>query len=289
METLLQRADRAAARLDLRMERVRFLTGNELKLFAVSAMVIDHTCKIVLQWLLTDYWGVMVDNRTMSWERFTQIDTFIRFDLQSIGTAAFPLFCFLLAEGFLHTRSKKRYLGLMAGFALLSEIPFDIGFFSRYSLMEGTFPFYLRYQNVFFTLFFGLAALICLERFSAAPQSSGKGRAKSLCLQLVSVAVLAAAAELLRADYGMAGVLYIAAFYVCRRNRLYQVLLFLLAYTAATDSQPPLGVLFACLLILLYNGRRGKHRWKYGFYLFYPLHILVLYAVTLLLAQVLAV
>ena len=132
--------------LDRKINRIQFLSGNSLKVIAVLTMLIDHLCKIVLQWLLSNYWGAMADNGQMSWERFREIDYFIRFDLQSIGTIAFPLFCFLLAEGFQHTRSKKRYIGLMLAFALISEVPFDIGFFSAYSRMEDTFPFYLKYE-----------------------------------------------------------------------------------------------------------------------------------------------
>ena len=120
--------------LDRKINRIQFLSGNSLKVIAVLTMLIDHLCKIVLQWLLSNYWGAMADNGQMSWERFREIDYFIRFDLQSIGTIAFPLFCFLLAEGFQHTRSKKRYIGLMLAFALISEVPFDIGFFSAYIL-----------------------------------------------------------------------------------------------------------------------------------------------------------
>lgn len=154
--TLLDKTTGCIQNLEQRISHIQFLTGNSLKVIAVLTMVIDHLCKIVLQWLLSNYWGVMVDNGQMSWEQFQQIDNFIRFDLQSVGTIAFPLFCFLLAEGFRYTRDKKRYIGLMFIFALISEIPFDIGFFSEYSQMEGTFPFYLKYQNVFFTLFLGL-------------------------------------------------------------------------------------------------------------------------------------
>lgn len=70
----------------------------------------------------------MLDSGKMSWEQYQQIDYFIRFDLQSIGTIAFPLFCFLLTEGFKHTGNRKHYIKLMFIFALISEIPFDIGF-----------------------------------------------------------------------------------------------------------------------------------------------------------------
>ena len=116
--------------IDRKINRIQFLTGNSLKVIAVLTMLIDHLSKTVLQWLQSNYWWPMVDNGQMSWERFQEIDYFIRFDLQSIGTIAFPLFCFLLTEGFQHTRSKKRYIGLMLAFALISEIPFDIVFFS---------------------------------------------------------------------------------------------------------------------------------------------------------------
>lgn len=275
---LFKNVDNCIQRIDERFSHVQFLTGNSLKVIAVLAMVIDHICKIVLQWLLSNYWGAMVDNGQMSWEQFQQIDNFIRFDLQSIGTIAFPLFCFLLAEGFQYTRDKKHYIGLMFTFALISEIPFDIGFFSEYSRMEGTFPFYLKYQNVFFTLFLGLLTLVCLERLSCKSVVKAD-KIKSVIFQVICVAALALVAELIHCDYGMQGILFIVAFYVCRNHRIYQVLLFLLAYMGATGNQPPLCTFLACLLILLYNGKRGKLKLKYFFYAFYPVHILVLYLI----------
>lgn len=286
MKDLIGKVNSSFQKLDRRIERVRFLTGNTLKLIAVLTMVVDHICKIVLQWLLTDgYWGLMLDAGEMPWENYQQIDNFIRFDLQNIGTIAFPLFCFLLAEGFQHTRNKKRYIGTMFIFAIISEVPFDIGFFSRYSMMEGTFPFYWGYQNVFFTLFLGLASLMSLEKFACKSQKMAD-KIKSAILQVASVTAIAVLAELIRCDYGMEGILFVVAFYVCRKNRIYQILLFLLAYMFTTGNQPTIYIMLSCLAILLYNGNRGKLKLKYFFYAFYPIHILILYSITIILGGI---
>ena len=59
--------------LDRKINRIQFLSGNSLKVIAVLTMLIDHLCKIVLQWLLSNYWGSMVDKEQMSWERFQEI------------------------------------------------------------------------------------------------------------------------------------------------------------------------------------------------------------------------
>ena len=157
-------------------------------------------------------------------------------------------------------------------------------FFSRYSIAENTFPFYFKYQNVFFTLFLGLVALTCLEKFSSI-SAKRTDKIREIILQIISVAVIGIIAELFCCDYGLEGILYIAAFYVCRKNRIYQVLLFLLAYMVATGNQPPLCTLLACVLILLYNGKRGKLRLKYFFYAFYPIHIIILYLIRLSLTN----
>ena len=53
--------------IDRKINRIQFLTGNSLKFIAVLTMVIDHLCKIVLQWLLSNYWGAMVDNEQMEY------------------------------------------------------------------------------------------------------------------------------------------------------------------------------------------------------------------------------
>lgn len=260
--------------IDERISHIQFLTGNSLKIIAVLTMVIDHLCKIVFQWLLSDYWWGMINNGQMSQEQFYKIDNFIRFDLQSIGTIAFPLFCFLLAEGFQHTRNKKRYIGLMFAFALISEIPFDMGFLADIHLWKAHFRFIWSIKMCFYFIL-GLLTLVCLERLSCKSEIRTE-KIKSVILQVICVAVLALVAELIRCDYGMQGILYIAAFYVCRNHRIYQVLLFLLAYMGATGNQPPLCTLLACLLILLYNGKRGKLKLKY-FSMLFILHISLSY------------
>ena len=282
--SLFQKANGSIQRIEYRIRPYQFLSGSALKVIAVLAMVLDHLCKIILQWLVANYWSGMVSGGQMTLERFQQIDEFIRFRLQSIGVLAFPLFCFLLSEGFHYTRSRKRYLLSMLAFALISELPFDIAFFGRLAKLSGTFPFYFNYQNVFFTLFLGLLTLVCLEKLSSK-SAARADKIRAAVLQILCAAGFAAIAELIHCDYGMQGILYIATFYVCRKHRIYQVLLFLLAYMAATGNQPPLCILLSCLLMLLYNGKRGKLKEKYFFYIFYPAHILILYFIQLMLGK----
>ena len=146
-------------------------------------------------------------------------------------------------------------------------MPFDIGFFSRYSIAEGTFPFYLQYQNVFFTLFLGLLTLVIIEK--VALKISGDGRkskvTKILC-QLGVVIIMAIIAELVKCDYGSQGIVYVSMLYFLRKSRLLQSAGFLIMYMVTTGNQPTIFIVVAALIILLYNGKRGNLSIKYFFY-----------------------
>ena len=74
--------------------------------------------------------------------------------MRMIGRVAFPIFCFLLIQGFLHTHDVKKYAARLFAFALISELPFDLAF-------KGKIDF--SYQNVFFTLFIGLMTMIAFR------------------------------------------------------------------------------------------------------------------------------
>lgn len=282
---LLNKINAGMNQLEAKLRGIQFLTGNSLKMIAILTMLFDHFCKIVLPWFVDNYWSVLEKTGQISTQQFLDIDWFIRSKLYAVGTVAFPLFCFLLTEGFHYTKNRTRYIGSMLAFALLSELPFDLGFFSFLSQRANTYPFYWEYQNVFFTLLLGLIMMLCLEKFSCKTKNRAD-RIKAFVLQLISVIIISALAELIHSDYGTEGILIIAAFYVARRNRLYQVILFLIAYILATGAQPTIPILISCILILLYNGKRGKLKLKYFFYVFYPVHIVILYGITLLLPYV---
>lgn len=267
---------------DQKLAARQFLSGNAIKIIAICLMFFDHFNKIILGWYVDEVLFPLQMAGQISWTNFSNFDNFIRFKLYPIGGIAFPLFCFLIAEGFFYTKNRKKYFCLIGIFALLSELPFDIAFFSRYSINENTFPFYFKYQNVFYTLLLGMIALWCIEKFKCTSYKKSK-IIKSVTLQVFFIASMSFLADFIHSDYGAYGVLLIVAFYILRKNRFYQIFALLFVYMVTSGAQPTISQLGSAIILLLYNGKRGKLHHKYFFYAFYPAHILLLYLAKLFL------
>lgn len=234
------------------METKPFFSGSQLKWIAIIAMLLDHTAKINSFHPFFTH-SVPFENETSSLIQLSQ-EIFPIFIL--IGRLAFPLFCFLLVEGFIHTSNTKKYLIRLCLFALVSEIPYDLAFSHQVIDLES--------QNVFFTLLIGLLVIIGLEKLQDY----------SIKNVLFSIAIVGTGiylAEWLRSDYGgWIGILLIVVLYLLRDFLLLKCLL-----GALVLLQNSWFGLFAFILIYFYNGQRGK-QWKYFFYWFYPVHLLVL-------------
>ena len=176
--------------------------------------------------------------------------------MRIVGRLAFPIFAFLLAEGFLHTRDVNAYLKRLAVFALISEPVFDFAFYGSF--------FSLTHQNIFFTLVLSLILLKKLEEQQGAFQ------------KILWFAIIAMLAEIIACDYGTGGVLTVLIFYQYRNNRTWMSLYFALTHMLVWGT---LGIqsyaALALIPILLYNRKQGP-RVKYAFYVFYPMHLLVL-------------
>lgn len=94
------------------------LSGTALKRIACLSMLIDHIGAALLEN------GLFRQNAV--WQGGVRLD----FVMRMAGRLAFPIYCFLLVEGFVHTHDFRKYVLRMLGFALLSEFPFDWAFFS---------------------------------------------------------------------------------------------------------------------------------------------------------------
>ncbi len=205
--------------------------------------------------------------------------------MRLIGRTAFPLFVWLLVEGFFHTSSRKKYLGRMAFFALVSELPFDLALYGRPD-RQG--------QNVFFTLSVSLVMLVFLERAMDACQRKRQAGEKAFLQTLAAVGTVAAAmaaAELFCVDYGGSGPLLAALFYCYKRKGspglAVSFLIFCLSMGLLTAMVEIFGIV-SVPLIARYNGKRtGRGRGRL-FYLFYPLHLLILYGISMLGKNMLA-
>ena len=234
------------------MQRYRVLNGFHLKLIAACTMFIDHMG-------YTLFPGVM-------W-------------LRCIGRVAFPIFCFLIAEGCVHTHDRKKYALRLFMFAVLSEIPFN--------LMTGWAVWNPYDQNVLWTLLLGAAVCWLMD--------GALKRRTAPAFVLTGAAMVAAfwLLEVFCTDYGGWGMLLVAMFYGVRRAPYGQ---------AAKMAAQAVGLAFFCIGVMggvtielwaltalvpiwLYNGQRGfSHKAvQYGFYAFYPLHILILSLIALYL------
>ncbi len=214
------------------------MSGTALKWIAVISMLIDHTAEVLMN-----------HNAALTEPIWAQIYVLMR----GIGRIAFPIYAFLLVEGFLHTRDVKKYLTRMFLFAVVSEIPFDLAVFHT--------PFYWGYQNVFFTLFLGLLAL------------AGIRWGTGLWKQALALIMCVGAAQLINCDYGAFGVFFIVLLYMTRYDKKTQTVL------GALSLVWELPGILAFIPIRLYNGTRGRCGNKYFFYAFYPAHLLILWMI----------
>ena len=198
--------------------------------------------------------------------------------LRIIGRLAFPIFCFLLAEGAHYTRNPRNYLLRLGIGAILSELPFDLALFGSWSW---------QHQSVMITLLLGAMALLAMKRMTQP------------LLKILVLLLFACLADFMNTDYGGAGVLIIALFGLTR-ERKYGWLVQLLGMYLICRWIIPGGVvwfigryvfieIFAILALIpiwLYSGKKStsSRAVQWAFYLFYPVHLWILYLISILLA-----
>ena len=225
----------------MELEKKKGFDGFSLKMIAVISMMIDHSAAGILRLLIN---SGRLDGGTFGREKWANVYYIMR----DIGRIAFPIFCFLLVEGFCYTRNKAKYLVRLFLFALISEIPFDLGLHGQLCALCGLGIIKEKIQNHFV---YGLSAVFITLFFMGI-------------------------SELLHTDYHRFGVLVIVLFYVFREYRPLACGMGLLVLILCFGRELP--AVFAFPLLLFYNGRRGRGM-KYFFYVFYPAHLTILYLV----------
>lgn len=214
------------------------LSGSALKVIALISMVIDHVALYLME------------HGTVLYETMC-----------CIGRIAFPVFAFLLAEGFIHTRSRYRYFFTLLGFAVISEIPWYL-----LNGADGT-------HNVMFTLALGVATLMVLENLLQ----------RSMVLGFFWTLGMAGLACWLGVDYEWRGILIIVASYLINgydHSFTYSRDMQFFCTFALMIHYGVIGAIMACMILYVYNGTRGFVQGsiaKYGFYAFYPVHLFVIH------------
>lgn len=217
------------------------LSGSALKVIAVLSMVADHSAYYFLEENTVAY-GVM----------------------RCFGRIAFPVFALLVAEGYAYTRNRMRYFLSLLAFAAISEVPWCL-----LNGADGT-------HNVMFTLALGVAAMAAFDRLK-----------EHRTVAFVTILLAATASAIFGLDYGWRGIMMIFLFHLFgnlynrQRSNSQSARLLQLAFAFPfTGHYGITGALLACSIIFLYDGTRGFIKGnlaKYGFYAFYPLHLLLIW------------
>ena len=231
--------------MNFHRSNIQFITGSHLKLLAILFMTIDHVSAFLLGG------GAWIHN-TLFTLADHKISTY--FLLRCIGRLAFPIFAFLIVEGFKHTRNRFKYGRNLFLFACLSEIPWDLARSNTY---------FCSGQNVFFTLFIGYLGLCTIDTYQTAKIK-----------KLIFLILLFVVSILLRPDYGCSGFGLILLLYALYNDKLLKSII----GCCILSSKWIAGLAF--IPISMYNGKRGFIKTtigKYIFYIYNPLHLLLIY------------
>lgn len=196
------------------------------------------------------------------------------FATQYLGRIAFPIFAFLISEGFVHTHSKPKYMLRMLIFAIISEIPF---YLFAHNIVHSQVIF-----NIMFTFEFALVGLYIIDFLK---KYEGFSKTLNYVMMIASLMIILDFSFFIHPDYGWFGVVIVWIFYIFKKSKILTsisftilVELYYLSIGYGKDYKMIIFTLIPLIFIFLYNGERGK-KLKYFFYIFYPAHFIVLYAI----------
>lgn len=235
------------------------ISGSTLKIIALICMFIDHLGSVVI----FRYNNEMLE--TIGYVMMRRLDN-AYLVCKSIGRAALPIFCFLLVEGFFHSRNRWKYLLRLFLLALISEIPFNLAFRNKI--------FAIDYQNTFFALSISMLMLIICNMLQNYEGLNFVLRMSIVCCVIALSSYLA---YFLKCDYGYKIPLLVAGLYFLRNFKKEQAIAGAAMFSwewVDKLAYIPSSLIF--IPIYFYNGKRGL-KIKYLFYFFYPVHIFLLY------------
>ncbi|MCR5719637.1 MAG: conjugal transfer protein TraX [Lachnospiraceae bacterium] len=325
-------------------KRISF-TGSDIKILACIIMLIDHIAAVVILPMIragkVPEWvnGIagLINSLTGAEVRGIKVFEIVYWIGRLIGRLAFPIFAFLLVEGFIHTKDFVKYQALLILFAILSEPVFALAFYNVSDIKLA------RSHNVFLTLLCGLVVMYCLKAvdehkifgglgFLYGPalifvgitafslfmrwepggfikdtffngedlpfwtfikfalicgiiiMMLGFGLTKNLsneviagtALKLIAIETGVMICELLKTDYGGGGVLVIVIFYLLRKRQKTKNMLTPMLLTVKNGFE--VTTFLDIPILMRYNGKRGL-KLKYVFYIFYPLHLIILHCI----------
>ncbi len=253
------------------------MTQSTLKLLAMLFMLCDHFAKVVLSTgVLRTFLGVTGNEQLI-------------IGLETVGRIAFPMFAWFVAEGCRKTGNFPNYLGRLAMFAVLSEAPFQYCFYAA-----GQNGLSLACHNVMFTMLLAAAGIY------AANLLKDHDVPEMAAILLPSI-LAAALGWVLQTDYNAWGVaLIFMLYYLPEKKQKLTVLacwmtVFMLLWHGWNGETFVwlhaggfsllcmwLGGMFSVPILAAYNGQRGRPV-KWLFYVFYPVHLAVLYGIRCLI------
>ena len=234
------------------------ITADGLKMFACICMMIQSVGIVIVErgMIHLDQYTQESLNEAMSRDSHLMTLAGVGSVMQLIGGMALPIFTFLLVEGFRNTSDFRKYFLSVLLFGLLSEIPYDLAMNGKILNLTG--------QNGMLSMALCLLMVYFLDLIKSRSGFTGT--------LMRSAIVLAAVvwASVFRLEYGLCLVLLTAIFYLLyTRNVLKTILGALVSLLYVTGPASFYG-------IWCYNGERKDKIPKYAYYVFYPLHLLVL-------------
>ena len=225
-------------------KKIQFLSAARLKIIAITSMLADHVNKALIYPYLDSNQGFLA---------------FVSDIFDIIGRIAFPLFCFMLVEGYFKTRSRKKYLLNLLIFGVISEVPFDMFTTASY--------FNMNWNNIMFTLALVLVTIWSIDALKGKMQTLPK--ALWYFVSFLIIVVMCIVSMFLGIDYEHHAILIGYFFYLFHDTPILAI-----PFGYASMFKEPWALL-GFGLTLTYNGERGRQN-KMLNYWFYPVHMLIL-------------